>query len=65
MFPLRIYHEVYIFLITFFENYSNLNFSGYLLVIYHLAKKSYFAGMYYQSRISLQVLEFVTSNHAG
>jgi hypothetical protein len=53
MFPLLIYHEVYIFLLTFFENYSNLNFSGYLLVIYHLAEKSYFAGMYYQSRISL------------
>jgi hypothetical protein len=47
MFPLLIYHEVYMFLLTFFENYSNLNFSGYLLVIYHLAEKSYIAGMYY------------------
>jgi hypothetical protein len=30
MFPLLISHEVYIFMLTFFENYSNLNFSEYV-----------------------------------
>lgn len=31
MFALLISHEVYMFLLTFFENYSNLNFSEYVI----------------------------------